>query len=542
MLKSLGNITQGYLAKSSITLLLVISVGIFATCALIYQFICRDGLWYDELCLAHNLIIRDFYGLFKPLDISQVSPIMFLLIEKLMLNLSPFNDSLTDYVLRIYPLCCGLGVVILYYPLIINITKSKIIALFAYALLVLNPVFIYYTSEVKQYICELFYAVLLLYFWSKPRNKWNLQQCLFMIFLATLGIWNSYTICFVILPIALWDGWELFRLCRYDVKSFLFTKQLRFYVLQYGAILLMLLGYYFVFLYNHPAQSYMKNFWQVYYDAFITVSNAVTLIDKDIYFYYGKIPMVFFLLGLLSMFFLKNKFPVFLAGCLIGVHCLFSYLHVYPALERFIFYWMVVIPLLLSCLLYMMLYINKNLRKMIYINASICAFTIVVIEISKISLPIYLYPNNEYPRSALKFISENYIPGETVLHQQFLLPNAYIEKYYLLNVDKGDLIPIKIEDGAWLSVLEQQLEKFGKNKVWLLLPYNTVEEIRNEIDKYTKENDIPLSLDCKRFDFEWVCLIERNTKHTDISEQNENNLINNSVSKRMNTTDKLLLD
>ena len=526
MLKSLGNITQGYLAKSSITLLLVISVGIFATCALIYQFICRDGLWYDELCLAHNLIIRDFYGLFKPLDISQVSPIMFLLIEKLMLNLSPFNDSLTDYVLRIYPLCCGLGVVILYYPLIINITKSKIIALFAYALLVLNPVFIYYTSEVKQYICELFYAVLLLYFWSKPRNKWNLQQCLFMIFLATLGIWNSYTICFVILPIALWDGWELFRLCRYDVKSFLFTKQLRFYVLQYGVILLMLLGYYFVFLYNHPAQSYMKNFWQVYYDAFLTISNAITLIDKDIYFYYGKIPMVFFLLGFFSMFFLKNKFPVFLSGCLIGVHCFFSYLHVYPALERFIFYWMVVIPLLLSCLLYRLLRINKSLKKIIHINAVICTFIIVIIEISRISLPIYLYPNNEYPRSALEFISENYVSGETVLHHRFLLPNTYIEKYYLLNVDKSDLIPIKIENGEWLPVMEQQLKKSDKNKIWLLLPYNTVEEIRNDIDKYTTENDIPLSLDCKRFDFEWVCLIEHNIEHTDISVQDTNDLTN----------------
>ena len=163
---------------------------------------------------------------------------------------------------------------------------------------------------------------------------------------------------------------------------------------------------------------------------------------------------------------------------------------------------------------------------MIYINASICASVIIIIEMSKISLPIYLYPNSEYPRSALKFISENYIPGETVLHKQFLLPNAYIEKYYLLNINKNDLIPIKIENGEWLSVLEQQLEKSDKNKLWLLLPYDTAQDIQKDIDKYTSENDISLSLDCKKFDFEEVCLIEHNIEHTDISVQDTNDLTN----------------
>ena len=37
---------------------------------------------------------------------------------------------------------------------------------------------------------------------------------------------------------------------------------------------------------------------------------------------------------------------------------------------------------------------------------------------------------------------------------------------------------------------------------------------------------LPISLDCKRFDFEWVCLIEQNMNHEDTSAQDTNDLTN----------------
>ena len=518
------NTTQNFRAGMIISA--VFFVGMLAIGMMVYQFICREGLWYDELCLAHNFIARDFYGLFRPLDIVQIAPIMFLLIEKLMLNLSSFNDSLADYSLRIYPLCCGMGVVILYYPLIRNITRSRIIALFAYVLLVLNPVFIYYTSEVKQYICELFYAVLLLYFWSKPRSKWHLKQCLLIIVLATLEIWNSHTVCFIILPMALWDGWELFKANKYNIINLVFSKQLRSYIFQYGVILLIFLEYYLIFLYKHPMQSYMINFWANLYDAFITRSNVTTLINRNILFYYGKIPMVFFILGLLSLFFLKNKFPALFACCIIGVHSFFSYFHIYPVLERFIFYWMVIIPLLLSCLLYRILYINKSL---IYINALICTFIIAIIEMVRISLPVYIYTDNDYPRSALKFISENYVLGETILHKPYLYPNAYIEKYYLLNIDKNDMVSMKYEKDVWSSLREQRLKKNYMDRLWLLYPSKMSNKIINDIWWFIRENDDQFLLNCGIFNVEMVCLLEKKyiepqVSPADISIQDTNGL------------------
>ena len=153
-------------------------IGLTSGILLVYQFLFRQGLWLDELSIADNLVEKGFGDLLKPLEKKQVAPIMFLWMEKgLLLLANLINHNWADYFLRLYPLFCGFGVILLYYKLVLKLTGSKAISLMAYTILVLNPMFIYYTSEIKQYICELFYAILLVYIWvQSTKTRWNIKK------------------------------------------------------------------------------------------------------------------------------------------------------------------------------------------------------------------------------------------------------------------------------------------------------------------------------------------------------------------------------
>ena len=148
--------------------------------------------------------------------------------------------------MRIYPLLCGFGVVLIYYKLVFKLTGSKYISLIAYALLVLNPIFIYFTSEVKQYICELFYAVLLVYVWlAKSEKGWNVKNTLLFLFVVLLSVFNSITIYFVLLPMGLYDGWNLLKKYKWNVKNITKAKDAWLYVFRYAVSLIIALFYYF---------------------------------------------------------------------------------------------------------------------------------------------------------------------------------------------------------------------------------------------------------------------------------------------------------
>ena len=230
---------------------LVLATGFLSGYLIIYQFLFRNGLWLDEVNLADTVISRSFFGLLKPLVKShQVTPIMFLWMEKFLLIVADIvNKNWSDYFLRIYPVLCGFGVILIYYKLVLRLTDSnKYIALIAYALLVLNPRFIYYSSEIKRYICELFYAVLLVYVWLEKSEKgWNIKNTALFLLVVLLSVFNSSVICFVLLPMGLYDGCQVLKKCNWNIKNLIKSKDTWFYVVRYVISLIFLLGYYFCF-------------------------------------------------------------------------------------------------------------------------------------------------------------------------------------------------------------------------------------------------------------------------------------------------------
>src|ERR1051325_5728529 len=121
------------------------------------QYLTGRSLWSDEAMLALNIVNRNLIGLFKPLDYNQGSPIGFLMIEKIFSF--PFGRS--EYALRFFPLIVGSASIWLFY-LLLKRTTSGAGLLAALTLFVLNQRLIYYSSEVKQYILDVFITIGLL--------------------------------------------------------------------------------------------------------------------------------------------------------------------------------------------------------------------------------------------------------------------------------------------------------------------------------------------------------------------------------------------
>ena len=257
-------------------LLLPISAIILACVVIFLQFDMRDGLWGDELALANNFI-SEWSTLFKPLTNHQVAPILFLLIEKCLFECANMLSVLPDNWLRVYPLFCGIGTMILYYPTILRLSNSRIIALFSLLLLAFAPEFVYYSSEIKQYICELFFTVLLLFVYSYKND--SLKYTLIFCATVLVGIFNSNVICFALLPMGLYDGWQILRKYKLNFKTMFSDKETKLFCLRYSLCLLFLVVYYLLFLCNHPLKEYMNNYWDNY---FITAQNISPLIDWNL--------------------------------------------------------------------------------------------------------------------------------------------------------------------------------------------------------------------------------------------------------------------
>jgi Dolichyl-phosphate-mannose-protein mannosyltransferase len=129
-------------------------------------------LWWDEAFLAVNLLKRDYLDLLRPLDYSQVCPILFLWAELAVVKLLGFNEL----TLRLLPVLCSVASVVLFRHLAGRIVRGVPLVL-AVAIFAVSYHPIRYAAEVKPYASDLLAALLLLVFaieWSRdrPRARW----------------------------------------------------------------------------------------------------------------------------------------------------------------------------------------------------------------------------------------------------------------------------------------------------------------------------------------------------------------------------------
>ncbi len=139
----------------------------------IINFINNRSLWRDEAALALNIVNKPTYELFQPLDYNQVAPVGFLLIEKLFAS---FLGN-ADWTLRIFPIVSFFLSIFLIYSVTQKILKNKLFGLYTAAFFATSLFMISYSSEVKQYMTDVTFGLLILlatiiYNENGFKNKW----------------------------------------------------------------------------------------------------------------------------------------------------------------------------------------------------------------------------------------------------------------------------------------------------------------------------------------------------------------------------------
>jgi hypothetical protein len=124
-------------------------------------------IWHDEAFLAVNFLDRGYLDLMRPLDYSQVSPILFLWIELTAVRILGFSE----WSLRLFPALCGLASVLLFRhvaaKLLRGLALPLAVGIFATAFYPIR-----HSAEVKPYASDLLSALILLAMaigcWRRP--------------------------------------------------------------------------------------------------------------------------------------------------------------------------------------------------------------------------------------------------------------------------------------------------------------------------------------------------------------------------------------
>lgn len=195
----------------------IISIGVIIRLALPFLNI---DFSENEYSLAINILSRDFWGLFNPLDYSQTAPPLFMCLIKLCTIFSPVENLQTaNFVFRIVPLCAGVLSIFAFYHLLTNIFVNRFVILIGLSLFAFNPALISYSYELKPYSTDVLVCILLMFYFIRYNPEGHWRQ-----FIQTLTI--SATIMLSIPATFVISGgliWGAFRDCRkffYTISAF----------------------------------------------------------------------------------------------------------------------------------------------------------------------------------------------------------------------------------------------------------------------------------------------------------------------------------
>ena len=303
------------------------------------QFFSNRSLWLDEAFIANNIISRNFLQLLNPLDYNQVAPIGFLLFTKLFSFIIP-NSELG---LRAFPLLCSISSIVVFDKICRLLFQNKLAITFCLSLFIFNNSLIYFASELKQYISDVF-VVLILYYTTIKYAPYLTTKYVQIIATGSICIIMSN-----ITPIVLICSGIYITIV--NLKAILKSTRLqKITVLLVSVWLGTFLMYYLLFLHNHPTKSIMIEYWsnaggfilnKPYESSFWQ-----TLLTKVLMVFYwtnlkGIIGAVFislFFIGLLSTIYCRKYRFIILFILPVIIHLTLSSFKLYPFDTRLVLY------------------------------------------------------------------------------------------------------------------------------------------------------------------------------------------------------------
>lgn len=272
----------------------VIVLGLIAS---LIDLIHNRSLWLDEAMLSLNIVNKTYTELLKPLDMNQVAPIGFLMLEKFLSGL--FGNH--DWSLKIFPFLSFILSVPLLYRITMRMFHSKKIGLLTCSLFATNIFIIRYASEVKQYSTDILIMLLILNLAFEYNIQNRKKHVLTSAVIGSLSIWFSNIAIIGLFVIG------IFYLYKRKSDNHHYRNLI---IIPIVFWLLIFVVYYSFFIYGHPTRSFMVEYW--------TLRNAFmphNMISKEFYlFLFNKMKMLFpFLLGF------KYNWIFSLSLCIIGI-------------------------------------------------------------------------------------------------------------------------------------------------------------------------------------------------------------------------------
>ncbi len=447
--------------------ILVIILGIFLRLA---QYFSDRSLWFDEALISLNVVNRSFSGLLTSLDYNQIAPAGFLLIEKTLANL--FGE--TDYVLRVFPLFCGISSLFFFYKL----TKYYLTpggVFIALTLFAVTEPLIFYSSEVKPYQCDVMATLLMLLIATiiDKTEKVNLLHIILYSFIGMFLSWISIALVFIFAGIT---AGLLFK--NITEKNWEKTRAILF-CSSFWAF-----GFFLIYKIHLSTLVLSKDKLLFYKDSVITFDIFKSYFKYLNLYSYG-VPQILFFTGLVSML-IKRKEMFFIFIFTILFMIFVSYFNFYRLANRLMLF---TIPITILFIAEGFLITSKKLSANFFLlmlpitcllfwhPMSIAAHNLInpptiheikpvlkyIKEHSKENDILYVYPNAQY---AYKFYAKqfgfnnDFNPDKSIYSADPEL-NRWIERKGYLTIALG------INDGD--KFLDNLLRLKGHKRVWVLL-------------------------------------------------------------------------
>jgi 4-amino-4-deoxy-L-arabinose transferase-like glycosyltransferase len=184
----------------------IILVGIIWRIVIYWQ---NRNLILDEANIARNLFERGFKGLTQPLSYEQYAPPVFLWIEKILAAIFGFGER----VLRFYPLATGIAALLVMYGLLKKLVGNGWSVIYPLFLLAFTHIFIRYSSEVKQYMPDVFIVLSLLWLALSVDMKQTkpVRFALLWFVAGSVAIWACMPSVFALAGVGCYYGWQVFK-------------------------------------------------------------------------------------------------------------------------------------------------------------------------------------------------------------------------------------------------------------------------------------------------------------------------------------------
>ncbi|MCP4576346.1 MAG: hypothetical protein GY846_08690 [Deltaproteobacteria bacterium] len=414
----------------------------------------------DEAAMAGNLLAKPFFALFGPLDVGQIAPIGFCLVEWVSIQLLGDNEL----TLRLIPFAAGVAVLPLAFLFTLRVV-GPFCAVLCLAQLAVIPEAIYHANNLKPYSLDLAIAIgLMLLAWGVGSVVCSRKRLLWLAFFGSIAPWFSFSSVFI-----------LFGIGAVVMIRYTLSRNWRGLILILGVCFAWIFSFWvqYRFLQSQTRDLYLLNFWDGYFMPFPPFAPGDLGFFSDVLIRVFKNPLwtlgargsaLFFLVGCILIW-RRNRPLLALILLPLILNLLISGFHKYPFGERLLLYGVLNLYIPIAVFLEWIW-----CRKWRFVWLRYAAILLIVLNLAKPTVEAarcLVYPIKvEEMKQVVAYLAHQREPGDTV----FVHNHAYITFSYYGKRFNISPVTIRVSRAFTPRTLNKITEDLGSlsGRVWLV--------------------------------------------------------------------------